>query len=367
MTRVFRAPGRVNLIGEHTDYNQGFVMPAAIDRFTRVTASPRQDRVLKLHSVGFDETVEIALDGAARQGHWSDYVVGVAVALGVPGGAELRLEGNVPLGAGLSSSASVEVASALALSALNGMSLSPPEMALVCQRAENEFVGMRCGIMDQFICCCGQEGSALLLDCRSLDYRPVPLPAGVRVVIANTMVKHSLASSEYNLRRSECEEAAARLGVGSLRDAGTVDGLTGVWLKRARHVVSENARVLEAARALEAGDLVEFGRLMEESHRSLRDDYEVSCSELDRMVALCSQQPGVYGARMTGGGFGGCVVSLVREESVDGFVAAVARGYEQAVGVVPEIYACLPSQGGVEEGATATARPGRTNSTSVIP
>ncbi len=366
MTRVFRAPGRVNLIGEHTDYNQGFVMPAAIDRFTWVTASPRQDRMLKLHSVGFDETVEIALDGAAPRGHWSDYVVGVAVALGVSDGAELRLEGNVPLGAGLSSSASVEVASALALSALNGMSFSPPEMALLCQRAENEFVGMRCGIMDQFICCCGQEGSALLLDCRSLDYRPVPLPAGVRVVIANTMVKHSLASSEYNLRRSECEEAAARLGVGSLRDAGTVDGLTGVWLKRARHVVSENARVLQAGRALEAGDLVGFGRLMGESHRSLRDDYEVSCPELDRMVGLCSQQPGVYGARMTGGGFGGCVVSLVREESVDGFVAAVAQGYQQAVGVVPEIYACLPSQGGVEEGATATARPGRTNSTSSV-
>ncbi|GMU55349.1 MAG: galactokinase [Candidatus Xenobia bacterium] len=324
-------------------------MPAAIDRFTRVKASPRQDRVLKLHSLGFGETVEVSLDEAAPRGHWSDYVVGVAVTLEVPRGANLELEGNVPLGAGLSSSASVEVASALALTALNGITLSRPELALVCQRAENEFVGMRCGIMDQFICCCGQEGSALLLDCRSLEYRPVPIPSGVRVVIANTMVKHSLASSAYNERRAQCEEAAERLGVKSLRDAVSLDGLTGVILKRARHVVGENARVLEAGKALEAGDVARFGRLMGESHVSLRDDYEVSCTGLDKMVELCVAQPGVYGARMTGGGFGGCVVSLVSEESVAGFVDAVSRQYEESAGVKPEIYACVPSQGGVEE------------------
>jgi galactokinase len=363
--RVFRAPGRVNLIGEHTDYNDGFVMPAAIDFSTWVTIAPRDDRTVSVFSENFAEKTEFDLDepNPKARGHWSDYVRGVAVILEQAGhplrGATLRIRGEVPIGSGLSSSAAIEVASGYALLRNSGLSVDCVELAKLCQRAENDFVGMRCGIMDQFISCSGQEGKALLLDCRSLDARLLPLPKEARLVICNTMVKHALASGEYNARRAECEAAVrhfaqSRPKVRALRDVTGADlelyggDLSKVIYRRCRHVITENARVLKAAAALEAGDLQVFGRLMNESHRSLRDDYEVSCKELDVMVELAQQVPGVYGARMTGGGFGGCTVNLVKAEHLEEFKQTVGRAFEQAIGLVPEIYVCSAAQGAEE-------------------
>jgi galactokinase len=365
-TRVFRAPGRVNLIGEHTDYNEGFVMPAAINFSTRATIAARDDRRVSVFSENCEEAIEFDLDDPEPRtaSHWSDYIKGVAVVLEQSGhrlhGANLRIRGEVPLGAGLSSSAALEVATAQALLANSGHSLPPAELAKLCQRAENEFVGMRCGIMDQFICCCGQADKALLLDCRSLEYRLLPLPAAVRLVISNTMVRHELAGSEYNARRAECEAGVhhfvqSRPNVRALRDITEAEldrsrmDLSEVIYRRCRHVISENSRVLEAAEALESSDLEAFGQLMNKSHRSLRDDYEVSCKELDLMVELAAQVEGVYGSRMTGGGFGGCTISMVEAESVEGFKSTVARGYEEATGLTPEIYVCRAAAGAGEE------------------
>lgn len=348
--RIFRAPGRVNLIGEHTDYNGGFVMPAALDFATWVAAAPRQDGKLVIHSDNMDDSVTFSLEDTRREGHhWSDYVCGVAVALAGRGlalpGADLLLWGNVPIGSGLSSSASIEVASCLALLAVSGHTLELPEVAKVCQQAENEFVGMRCGIMDQFISACGQAHHALWLDCRSLEARAMPLSDRVRLVICNTMVKHALAGGEYNERRAACEEGSRQLNVPCLRDA-TLEQLRDLpapLQKRCRHVVSENLRVEHAAAALQAGDLAYFGQLMLESHASLRDDYEVSCSELDFLVDLARPLEGVYGARMTGGGFGGCTVNLVAAEHCEAVVAALKAGYPQG-----EFYVCTAAAGASE-------------------
>jgi galactokinase len=363
--RLFRAPGRVNLIGEHTDYNDGFVMPAAIGFSTTVTVTPRADRTVSVFSTNFSERLEFDLDDRdpkpAR--HWSDYVRGVAVMLELAGhrlnGASLNVSGEVPIGSGLSSSAAIEVATALALLENSGLRLDRLELAGICQRAENEFVGMRCGIMDQFISCCGQEGKALLLDCRSLEYKLLPLPEVARLVICNTMVKHALATGEYNKRRAECERgvnhfAKARPGVRALRDVTELEleaareELPQLIYRRCRHVITENTRVLEAAAALEQGDLDRFGQLMEQSHRSLRDDYEVSCAELDLMVQLAQPVRGVFGARMTGGGFGGCTVNLVNAENVDAFKHIVAHGYQAQTGLKPEIYVCNAAAGARE-------------------
>ena len=363
--RTYRAPGRVNLIGEHTDYNDGFVMPAAIGFSTFVTISPRDDRKLSLFSENFSEQVEFDLDDPAPRpaGHWSDYPRGVAITLERLGhrlsGASLRIRGEVPIGSGLSSSAAIEVATCYALLNNPALSADPVKMAKLCQRAEDEFVGMRCGIMDQFVSCCGQAGKALMLDCRSLDYKLVPLPQETRLVICNTMVKHSLAAGEYNTRRAECEAGVRHFAqslpnVKALRDVTEADlkrygnDLSEVIYRRCRHVITENARVLKAAKALERGDLEAFGRLMTESHRSLRDDYEVSCKELDVMVELAQEVQGVYGARMTGGGFGGCTINLVNEENVEEFEQTVARGYTEATGLVPEIYVCSAAEGAEE-------------------
>lgn len=364
--RVYRAPGRVNLIGEHTDYNEGLVMPAAIDLSTWVAIAPRSDRRILVRSENFSETVELDLDQppARGGGHWSDYPFGVAIKLEEAGrslrGANLLVRGEVPIGSGLSSSAAIEVATGFALLELADDAVELPvdrlELARLCQRAEGEFVGMRCGLMDQFISCYGQTGHALMLDCRTLDYQLLPLPENVKLVVCNTMVKHELASSEYNARRAECEEAVRLLAqdlpeIQSLRDVSISDleraaaGLPEVIRKRSRHVTSENARVIAAAAALQRADLKTFGRLMRESHRSLRDDYEVSCKELDLMVEIASQAAGVFGARMTGGGFGGCTINLVAAESVDSFKQVVAGSYEQATGLEPQIYACSPAQG----------------------
>jgi galactokinase len=360
--RVYRAPGRVNLIGEHTDYNDGFVMPAAIDLYTSATIRPRNDRTLLIHSENFTDGVEFNLDdpNPRARGHWSDYVRGVAVTLQRAGhslkGADLAISSGVPIGAGLSSSAAIEVAVGLAMLENSGIAIDRIELARLGQRAENEFVGMRCGIMDQFISCCGKAGTALMLDCRSLDYRLLRLPENVRLVICNTMVKHELGSSEYNTRRAECEAGVryfARLlpDVRALRDVSENDlerfgrDLDRVVLKRCRHVISENARVIRAASALEQGDLQAFGKLMAQSHRSLRDDYEVSCAELDTMVDIAAAVEGVHGARMTGGGFGGCTINLVRADSVEQFKRTVSRGYERATGLAPEIFVCSAAGG----------------------
>jgi galactokinase len=359
---LYRAPGRVNLIGEHTDYNDGFVMPSAIELYTWVAVAPRPDRKLVVHSDNFAETAEFNLDNrtAAPRKHWSDYPCGVAVILEKAGhvlkGANLLICGEVPLGSGLSSSAAIEVATALALLGNSDLKVDRVTLARLCQRAENEFVGMRCGIMDQFISLCGHANQALMLDCRSLDYHLLPLPDGVRLVICNTMVKHELASGEYNKRRADCESAVRLLakslpGVKALRDVSLQElrrhgqGLPEVVLKRARHVVSEDERVEQASKALVAGDLSLFGRLMEQSHRSLRDDYEVSCIELDTMVDLARQVDGVHGARMTGGGFGGCTINLVKSEMVKSFNSAVSQGYVKATGKVPQILVSTAAEG----------------------
>jgi galactokinase len=370
--RIYQAPGRVNLIGEHTDYNDGFVMPAAIGLYTRASVAPRPDRKLVIYSENYSEQVEFDLDylPTTRSGHWSDYVIGVVTMLVRSGeklgGANLLVGGNVPQGAGLSSSASIEVAVGYALLDLADQATDQTKvgrtkpdrtkLALHCQQAENEFVGARCGIMDQFVASHGERGKALLLDCRSLQYRQLPLPDDVALAMCNTMVKHSIAKGEYNQRRAECEAGVRGLAK-YLPNAQALRGVTpedleayghelpDVVRRRCRHVISENARVLQAAAALELGDLQAFGNLMLESHRSLRDDFEVSCPELDLMVELAGQAEGVYGARMTGGGFGGCTVALVQSGCVEAFKRTVERGYERSTGCKPEIYVCSAADG----------------------
>jgi galactokinase len=362
--RIYRAPGRVNLIGEHTDYNDGFVMPAAIEFYVWIAIAPRNDRKLLLHSINFSESVEIDLqNGVTRRNHWGDYVAGVAVMLEGAGhrlqGANLLIRGDVPIGAGLSSSAAIEVASGLALAENSGLSVNRLELVKLCRRAENEFVGARVGIMDQFISGCGKEGHALMLDCRSLEYRLLPLPRDVSLVICNTMVKHELASGEYNTRRAECEEGVRLLSrllpsIRALRDVSLPEleaqasTLPEIIYKRCRHVISEDARVTKAAACLEQGDLETFGALMAESHRSLRDDYEVSCTELDLMVTLAAQQECVYGARMTGGGFGGCTINLVKTERVSNFKSRVGDAYRKATGLEPQIFVSPAAEGASE-------------------
>ena len=350
----------MNLIGEHTDYNDGFVMPAALDFSTWVHVSPLEQHRLQIFSENFNEEVEVDLDDPklAARGHWSDYPIGVAVVMERAGyrirGAHLRIRGDVPIGSGLSSSAAIEVATACALAANSGLKIDLRELALLCQRAENEFVGARVGIMDQFISLFGRAQHALLLDCRSLEFKLLPLPDNVRLIICNTMVKHELASSAYNERRAQCEEGARVLKVRALRDV-TIEQLEAhrselseVVYRRCRHVITENARVLEAGEALERHDLDRFGKLMAESHVSLRDDYEVSADELDLMVELAQEIDGVYGARMTGGGFGGSTVNLVREEKADEFRARVSEGYERVTGLKPDVYVCSAANGAQE-------------------
>lgn len=368
--QIFRAPGRVNLIGEHTDYNDGLVMPAAIGFYCWTAIGARSDRKLVIASQEFGEQIEINLDSGARNqkptGLWTDYPVGVVLQLLSAGvrltGANLLLHGEVPMGAGLSSSASIEVATALALSEHAGQQVDRKQLARFCQEAENDFVGMRSGIMDQFIALHGRRSHALLLDCRSLDFELVRLPEAVRLVICNTGVKHQLAGSEYNRRRAECEEAVSALqrvlpGIRALRDVSREQLeehrglLSDVAYRRAEHVVCENQRVLDGARALRARDLRRFGRLMAESHHSLRDLYEVSCRELDVMVEIANQQPGLYGARMTGGGFGGATINLVEASSAAEFASSVAATYAKATGIAPQIYTCDPADGASRVGA----------------
>src|SRR6266542_577495 len=364
--RVFSAPGRVNLIGEHTDYNDGFVLPSAIGFYTRVAAAARPGRKLGFYSTQFPESYELELNTMPqyRLGKWCDYVLGVAIMLQQAGcplvGTTLLVDGEVPIGAGLSSSAAVEVATALALSNMAGGKLPFPELAKLCQKAENEFVGARVGIMDQFVSCLAKEGHALLLDCRSLDFELVPIPTNVKLVICNTMVKHELSGGAYNRRREECEQGVEILsgfydGIHALRDVSRdqlraqTEALPPLIYKRCLHVVEENCRVMEAVRYLRFDDLQAVGRLMRESHRSLRDLYEVSCPELDIMVEAAEGLPGYIGGRMTGGGFGGCTVNLVEAVHAQAFVQAISERYRQKTAIIPETYICPPANGaGIE-------------------
>ena len=359
---LFRAPGRVNLIGEHTDYNEGFVLPAALDLATFAAVARRPDRRLRVHSLVLSASAEFDLNDRlpVPRRDWSDYVRGVVIMLERAGhrlsGGDLIIGGDLPMGAGLSASAALEVAAGYALLNISGISINLIELAKCCQQAENDFVGMHCGIMDQFISCFGAAGHALLLDCRTLEARPVAIDPRVRLVICDTMVRHELASGEYNLRRQDCERAVALLsgalgGIKALRDV-TADQLvqhaallTEVTFRRCRHVITENMRVLSAAAALEAGNIVECGRLMNGFHLSMRDDYEISCPELNLLVELAQGVGGTFGSRMTGGGFGGCTVSLVAADAVERFISIVGNAYRDATGLTPSIYCCTPAPG----------------------
>ena len=359
---VFAAPGRVNLIGEHTDYAEGFVMPAAINFATLAGISPRKDGKIAVYSENYGEerVFEAASLPAKGSKHWSDYPMGVVSILAGEGhkipGFSLSIWSDVPLGSGLSSSAAIEVATALAVLSLIGASYPPPVLARLCQRAENEFVGANCGIMDQFISANGKENHAMLLDCRDLSIQLAPIPSNVALVIANTMVKHSVAGGDYPTRRAESEAACAVINshrghVPFLRDA-TLEDLD-KWgnemapksLLRARHVISENLRTVAASKALLKGDMKELGRLMAEAHRSYSKDFEGSCAEADTMVELANELPGLIGARLTGGGFGGCTINLVEQDKAKAFADELGRRYAAKTGIQPQIHICHASGG----------------------
>lgn len=353
---VVRAPGRVNLIGEHTDYNDGFVLPMAIDRAIWIALRPRDDDRVHAHSLDFDQATTFSLTALRRESAgWAEYLKGVAWALQKAGyrlrGWDGVVAGDVPVGAGLSSSAALELATARAFAAVSDLPWDAAAMAKLGQQAENEWVGMNCGIMDQMISSAGQAGHALLIDCRSLDTWPAPLPPGTAVVVLDTATRRGLVDSAYNERRAQCEAAARFFGVPALRDVTLekfemkADGLDQVTRRRARHVITENARTLAAADAMRRGDAFELGRLMNASHASLRDDFKVSREEVDTMVACARQEAGCYGARMTGGGFGGCAVALVRASAATPFAAKVDASYRVATGLTPSIYVCQASDG----------------------
>lgn len=359
---IVRAPGRVNLIGEHTDYNEGFVLPIAIDRSTLVGGRARDDTTVRVYSVQANAEDSFELDAITRSAEqpWSNYVRGVVkglLARDLPiVGADLLIDSDVPLGAGLSSSASLEVAVGYAFQLLNNVNLLGEELALLAQGAENSFVGVQSGIMDQFMAALGRAGHALLLDCRDLSYRTIPIPPEVRVVVCDSGVRHSLVGSEYNERRAACHEAVQLLKahlpkISALRDVSpeqlqsNAELLPPLILKRARHVVSEIWRTQRAAEALEQGELKLFGTLMYESHASLRDDYEVSVPEIDTLVTIAQNLPGCYGSRITGGGFGGSTVSLVEIDAVEDFAAQLAQRYHEQTGQQATVLICTPSEG----------------------
>ncbi len=356
-----RAPGRVNLIGEHTDYNDGFVLPAAIDRAVYVAARPRPDRTVRLISTDFNAETTFALDALDDPDlpAWSKYPRGSLWWLENQGhtvpGFDAVIGGDIPIGAGLSSSAAVEVVMIELGLALAGASLSQVGKALGGVEVEHQFIGMPCGVMDQMASALGRAGHALLIDCRSLETQAVPVPQGASIVIMDTAKRRGLVDSEYAARREQCEAAAEKLGVQALRDATLPQveaaraQLGDVLYRRARHIVSENLRVRVTVMALRGNALKTVGQALRESHASLRDDYAVSCAELDAIVDIANAQPGCYGARMTGAGFGGCAVALVQNEAVDKFVGAVGPAYTAKTGRTPHIYVCQAAEGsGVE-------------------
>ncbi len=353
---IVRAPGRVNLIGEHTDYNDGFVLPLAIDRATWIALRPRPDRRVIVYALDFAESDTFDLDDLTQKpGSWADYVRGVAWALQQHGyataGWEGVLAGDVPVGAGLSSSAALELAVARAFGAVADWTWDAPRMALLGQFAENNWVGMNCGIMDQMISAAGVADHALLIDCRSLDNTPIPLPSGAAVVVLDTATRRGLVDSAYNERRTQCEVAARHFGVKALRDVSAAQleaarpDLDALTYRRARHVITENDRVLQACDAMRAGDPQALGRLLNASHISLRDDFQVSSRELDTIVEIAAQHPACLGARMTGAGFGGCAVALVQAEGTTDFVEYVAVGYTARTHLDPHIYVCRATNG----------------------
>jgi galactokinase len=359
---LFAAPARVNLIGEHTDYTGGLVMPMAIGFHTVAAVSPREDGRAVFYSANYEEeaTFEIASLGQTPRGNWSDYPAGVLWSLaqeGVTvGGFNMSLKGDVPLGAGLSSSASVEVATAMALLDHAGAELPLEKIATVCRRAENEYVGAQTGIMDQFVVAGGVEHRAMMLDCRSLGFELLPLPDEIRVVICNSMVKHEHSEGEYGDRRGEVETGQAvlqkeRKGIELLRDAtledleACRDKMPAASFARCKHIITENARVLKAREALLQSDMEQFGRLMVEAHASMRDDFAASCEEVDALVEIAMRQAGCFGARITGGGFGGCTVNVVSVEMAEPFVAAVREEYQKATSIAAECFVCTPSDG----------------------
>jgi galactokinase len=374
--RAFRAPARVNLIGEHTDYTGGLVMPMAIEFQTVAVISPRVDGRAFFYSKNYEE--EFSLEGRLqadvdRRGTWNDYPVGVLWALGQDGievgGFSMTLWGDVPLGAGLSSSASVSVATAMALLDYAGVTLPVHEIAGVCRRAENEYVGAKTGVMDQFVVAGAVAHRVMLLDTRAMTFELLPLPEDVRVVICNSMVKHRLADvGGYGDRRGEVEAGQTvvrrELGIEMLRDATMVDlktckeKMSEASFKRCRHIITENVRVVESRVSLLRGDVVRFGKIMMAAHVSMRDNFEASCAEVDALVEIAVRQEGCYGARITGGGFGGCTVNLVKVEAAEEFVAAMVKGYEAATGIVADCFVCAPSDGALALRAAAMAREG---------
>ncbi len=353
---VVRAPGRVNLIGEHTDYNGGFVLPMAINRAMYIAVRYMGGEMVELVSGDFHHSAKFNLNDFEYQNpHWCEYIKGVAHALkqrGLPlKGWEGAMMGNVPRGSGLSSSAALELAAAKAFSEVSDFNWDPVDMAVVGQEAENNWVGVNCGIMDQMISSCAQAGHAYLLDCRSLEGQQVPLPEGLKIVILDTATRRGLVDSAYNERREQCEEAAAFFGCELLRDVSPeqfearAEELPELTRKRARHVITEDVRTLAAAEAMRKGDGETLGRLMDESHISLRDDFEVSNDALNRMVAIARSQPGCLGARMTGAGFGGCAVALVKEGFEDAFTETVVARYKEESGLEPAVYVTEATQG----------------------
>jgi galactokinase len=358
-TVIVRAPGRVNIIGEHTDYNDGFVLPMAIERSVVIALRPRQDAYTVVYSADYGQLTQFFAPELVRDEKpvdlWAEYLKGVAWAFGQAGyelhGWEGAVAGDVPIGAGLSSSAAIELATARAYAAVSGFDWDPRRAAQLCQRAENQWVGVNSGIMDQMISATGQAGHAVLIDCRSLEIDPVPLPDGAVAVIMDTATRRELVTSAYNERRQQCEGAAAFFGVKALRDVSMqhflerADALDPLPRRRARHVISENERTLRAAEAMRAGNAALLGLLMNESHVSMRDDFEITNDALNTMVALAQRQQGCYGARMTGGGFGGCAVALVASSEADAFAAEVGAAYQRSTGLTPAIYISRATEG----------------------
>jgi len=350
-----RAPGRVNLIGEHTDYNDGFVLPMAIDREVRLALRARSDGKVRIFSLDLEAESAFDLHSLTRGTGWIEYPKGIAYQLMKEGhvlqGFDAVMTGNVPRGAGLSSSAAVELAIARAFATVSNLQWDAARMARSAQKAENDWVGVNCGIMDQMASAACKEGYALFLDCRSLEIQHAPLPKGVSVVILDTSTRRGLVDSAYNERRSQCEEAARWFGVKALRDVSLDEfdekkaGLSEVTMRRARHIVTENERVLEAVQVMKDGNIRRLGELFNASHNSLRDDFEVTNDALNMIVECAREQSGCFGARMTGAGFGGCAVALVDEKKAEAFTQAVSAVYRQRSGLEAGVYVCKASEG----------------------
>ena len=361
---AFSAPGRVNLIGEHTDYNEGFVLPVAIDKKIIMLGQLREDRLVQVFDLVYKTKIKFSLDSLTplKKESWANYLMGVMDEIQKAGyplqGVNLVFTSNIPQRAGLSSSAALEVVTALTMAKLNSLEIKPLEMAHLCRRAENNFVGVACGIMDQYVSCLGQKNYALFIDCRSNDYELIPLKdPNYQIIICNSKVQRGLVDSEYNKRKEECKIATEffkhklNREIRALRDIAIDEyekyqaQLPEIIARRARHVISENYRVQVGVQALREGNFSAFGQLMIESHRSLKNDYEVSCAELDLLVDLALKQEGVLGARMTGAGFGGCTVNLLKRDYVDFFKEKIKKEYKKITGINPDVYLTAPSGG----------------------